>query len=243
MKKIITLSITIAILTLFSSTYYFALSLVPTYSPNQVAQHNSPDNCWMIFEEKVYDVTAEIENHESMLDIREWCGKDMTEDFKSKAGRDRNHNPSTYQLLNQYYIGELETKEATNTTATEITPSSRYSLWIPLLGTFLLYWLSYFYSRKNKSQKGYSVITHKTIFNSIMLIALIPAMGFGLFMVLRYSYPELYQINFDFLFWHVEGSIIFTALAISHFIERSAQYRAQAKVTAKNILNKKGKID
>lgn len=67
-----------------------------SYSPADVAEHDTTTDCWMSFENKVYDFSNYLKSHDLYLDIQDWCGLDMTEDFKTKAGLDRDHMPRSY---------------------------------------------------------------------------------------------------------------------------------------------------
>lgn len=42
--------------------------------------------------------------HDRYMDIRDWCGRDMTEDFQTKAGLGKDHKPATYEMLKDYLI-------------------------------------------------------------------------------------------------------------------------------------------
>jgi len=85
-----------------------------TYSLQEVNKHNTPEDCWMIFEGSVYDFTKYLPSHDVYMDIREWCGKDMTIDFKTKAGEGRDHRPMSYSLLESYKIGTYNSDSKDN---------------------------------------------------------------------------------------------------------------------------------
>ena len=61
----------------------------------------------------------------------------------------------------------------------------------------------------------------------LILTLLIPSFGFGVFMVIRTKNPNLYNIDFEFMYWHVELSLVMGAVAISHFIQRIVVYFKQ----------------
>jgi len=309
-------------LILFSLLIFFpSLIKATTYSTAEVATHNLEDDCFMIFEDSVYDITDYLASHDRYLDIRLWCGKDMTEEFKTKDGLDRDHKSSSYALLENYKIGQLNalttivpTLEVSETpedeeysveiegqemkilsiqeiaelwqidaqsllnriisefnltgeyTVASILDSLRdeypfspaqikgiaeaikqgesepvaevnntaknpYNFGILLISTLSLYWIWYLLTKRNLKQKIFKLTVFNMFWNSILLLSLIPAAGFGLFMVIRYSFPELYKIDFDFLYWHVEGAIIMALVAISHFLTRLNAYLAQLKLT------------
>lgn len=233
MKKIL---LTILFLLIpFSITYAYTLE--------DVQDHNTPGDCWMIFEEKVYDFSEYIPSHDKYLDIREWCGLDMTEDFKSKGDLGRDHRESTYALLEMYEIGELEATEGNEVDLVdaeiilteesnedqEVVKGRKYNLIIPLLISVILYWGTYFLVKRNKFF-GLTLVKFNAFWNSILFLTLlVPALGFGTFMVIRTQKPELWNISFDFLYWHVELSMVMGILGMNHFIQRLGIYFKQLK--------------
>ena len=72
----------------------------------EVAQHNTPEDCWLVIEGKVYDVTPFASEHpggpELMTDHAGKSSEDVTEDFE-----DAEHSTYAKNLLKKYYIGEL----------------------------------------------------------------------------------------------------------------------------------------
>ena len=214
---------------------------LPIYTKEEVAEHNSPENCWMSFEGGVYDLSEYLPDHDKFMDIREWCGRDMTADFKDKAGEGRDHRPGTYELLERYRTGNLkgdfdlvdaqvivdevikdtEIEEKRNT-------SGDYNIVIPFVITTLLYWVMYILA--NKKILGLTILKFNGFWNTILLLTLLlPSMGFGIFMIIRTKRPELWDIDFDFMYWHVEFSLVMGFVAIYHFIQRFGQYTNQLK--------------
>jgi cytochrome b involved in lipid metabolism len=203
------------------------------YTEDEIAQHNTETDCWMIFEDGVYDITPYISAHDRFMDIREWCGLDMTEDFVTKAGLDRDHKESTYQLLSTYYVGNLTTEQVVNANNEtediveevvvedpQVETSNPYNFVLPILLSLVIYWTSYFIF---KNKKGFNAF-----WNTILILTLlIPSLGFGIFMILRYEYANLWNIDFEFMYWHVELSLVMGMIAISHFIQRFKVYLKQ----------------
>ncbi len=209
-----------------------------TYTIDTISEHNTEKDCWMIFENNVYDLTTYIQNHDRFMDIREWCGKDMTVDFKTKAGEGVDHRASTYSLLENYLIGTVG-ENKTNTTANDTTSvvnenksgdtipttvdssetvkTNPYNLLLPVLLTTIAYWGSYILVKK----KVFTLIKFNAFWNTILFLTLlIPSLGFGIFMMLRYQFTNLWDIDFDFMYWHVEISLIMGVLGINHLIQR-----------------------
>ncbi len=271
---------------LFIQLFYPAYAQENSFTTEQVSSHNVTEDCWVIFDNGVYDLTSYLRSHDRYLEIDSWCGQDITTDFETKGGIDRDHKTSSYYLLETYYIGKvnnsvtdnentilnksnsvvsaedekmtdngiLDNKNETvgsinstnktqaytdnstdnvvdNQNVSIISPSNPYNVLLPVLATSLLYFLSKFISRKSDFGKRY-LPTHKFNFlwNSLLLISLIPSAIFGLYMILRYSIPELYNINFDFMYWHVEGSIVMATIAFLHFIDRLKTFVLQGRV-------------
>jgi cytochrome b involved in lipid metabolism len=209
------------------------------YSMEEVEKHNTPDDCWMVFEDSVYDFSEYLPNHDKFMDIREWCGRDITEDFKDKAGVGRDHRPGTYELLEEYKIGELKGEYdlvdaevvIDSTEEEEVSEGREYNIIIPFVLTTVLYWGMYFLVRADRFF-GINIHKYNAFWNTVLLLLLlIPGMIFGIFMMVRIKRPELWDIDFDFMYWHVELSLIMGFVAIYHFVQRISQYINQMKRT------------
>ncbi|MDD3647500.1 MAG: cytochrome b5 domain-containing protein [Candidatus Dojkabacteria bacterium] len=310
---------------LFFLLFPAKITAADTYTKEEVAQHDASASCWTISENKVYDLTEYLDQHDVYLDIRQWCGKDMTGDFKDKAGLGRDHKSSSYYLFESYYIGELSSTDTTASTQTvtseqdssaeeqysveisgqelktltigeisdlwsidtddllqqiinefdlkkmytansllyelraeyKFSPSqikdiaeslktknlevnnlsnsnadiqsnerNPYNLPIPFSISLFLYLLTWHMSKSSlgKKFKLLAPSTFNMFWNTVLLLSLIPSALFGFYMILRFSIPELYNIRFNFLWWHVEGSIIFGTISILHFITRLNLY-------------------
>ncbi|KAL5567700.1 hypothetical protein UlMin_024275 [Ulmus minor] len=71
----------------------------------EVEKHNKTKDCWLIISGKVYDVTPFMDDHpggdEVLLSA---TGKDATNDFE-----DVGHSDSAREMMDKYYIGEIDT--------------------------------------------------------------------------------------------------------------------------------------
>lgn len=196
----------------------------------------------MVFEDRVYNITPYISQHDVFQDISDWCGRDMTQDFKDKDGLGEDHKRSSYSLLESYYIGDITEEDivvvdnlsnsdssVTSDIKEEKTNSTTpYNIIIPLLLSISLYWLPYFLLIKRS--KKISLIKFNAFWNSILLILLlIPGLLFGVFMILRYKFTSLWNIDFNFMYWHVELSLVMGLLALNHFLQRIRIYFSQLK--------------
>lgn len=74
------------------------------YTFEQVAEHNTPQDAWLIIDGKVYDVTAFVEEHpggdEIVLDL---AGQDGTEAFN-----DIGHSEDAVAMLKDLLVGSLD---------------------------------------------------------------------------------------------------------------------------------------
>ena len=72
-------------------------------SVSDVGKHGEAIDCWMILNDKVYDVTDYISSHPGGEGMTEFCGKDATDAFEGKP-----HSPGATKTLGKYYIREVE---------------------------------------------------------------------------------------------------------------------------------------
>ena len=77
-----------------------------TYTKDEVAKHNTPDNAWTIINKKVYNITKWIDKHPGGNVILQGIGKDATSMFNHKGGG-IGHSASAHKILEKYYIGNL----------------------------------------------------------------------------------------------------------------------------------------
>jgi cytochrome b involved in lipid metabolism len=73
----------------------------------EVARHNSLHDCWLIINNKIYNVTNYLSAHPGGVNtISPYCGQEATNAFDTKdIGQP--HSAYAEQLLAQYYIGDL----------------------------------------------------------------------------------------------------------------------------------------
>jgi len=234
--------LTVAILVMhFSATGKVQASA--GFTAEEVALHDKPSDCYMIFENRVYDISEDRLDFHALkyMDIDKWCGKDMTADFKDKAGRGQDHIPSSYTLLESYYVGDLQDiSEENSDRVTKSQVYNPYNIPIPVIFVILLYATTQFLSRKknNNGQPLLSPQRYKFLWNTFSLLTLIPSAVFGIYMVMRKQFPDLLNLNFNFLYWHVEGGILLVCSVTIHIIERLRIYFAQGKSSRTIAQNK-----
>ena len=83
----------------------------PVYTLEQVAEHNHKDDCWIVVDDKVYDMTPHVRNHEgwigsgkisTLLAILSAMGTDCTEDFHDT------HDANGFRELSAFQNGVLD---------------------------------------------------------------------------------------------------------------------------------------
>jgi cytochrome b involved in lipid metabolism len=87
------------------------LSPIPNnFSLVEVARHGGRDDCWLVVEGKVYDVTPFVESgkHPGGEAILEGCGKDATELFNTRPmGSKTPHSDKARESIKNFEIGTL----------------------------------------------------------------------------------------------------------------------------------------
>jgi hypothetical protein len=73
----------------------------------EVAKHNSTGDCWIIVNNKVYDVSSYLRSHPGGRGtITPYCGKEATHAFETKDnGSD--HSQRAWSHLDSLYVGDL----------------------------------------------------------------------------------------------------------------------------------------
>jgi cytochrome b involved in lipid metabolism len=77
-----------------------------SFSMSDVAKHNNENDCWIVIDGKVYDVTSYIESHPGGKVMANFCGQDGSLAFATK-GKNKPHSPAAYEILKTLYIGDL----------------------------------------------------------------------------------------------------------------------------------------
>lgn len=77
-------------------------------TPDEVAKHNSANDCWLIINNNVYEVTNYINDHPGgATTIISFCGQDATSAFATKGQKNKPHSSSAKKLLESFKIGSL----------------------------------------------------------------------------------------------------------------------------------------
>ena len=73
------------------------------YRLSDIATHNTASSCWLIIDNKVYDITQFLNEHPGGEEVLvESAGRDATEAFV-----DVGHSTDAKELLQGYYIGDV----------------------------------------------------------------------------------------------------------------------------------------
>lgn len=74
----------------------------------EIAKHNTAEDCWLLIDNKVYDVTSYVNSHPGGKTILEGCGMDATILFNTKPmGSGTPHSESANTNLQNFLIGEI----------------------------------------------------------------------------------------------------------------------------------------
>lgn len=77
----------------------------PSYTMAEVAKHATKEDCWMVINNVVYDVTSYIPDHPTPT-IDKGCGKEATAMFE----KIKKHEGRATEMLSEYDIGTLKTE-------------------------------------------------------------------------------------------------------------------------------------
>jgi cytochrome b involved in lipid metabolism len=80
-----------------------------SYTLEDVAKHSKAEDCWMVIEGNVYDMTPYIQKqiHPGGAAILFGCGKDATKVFNLRPKDNKPHSQNARDMLKDYYLGAL----------------------------------------------------------------------------------------------------------------------------------------
>lgn len=79
-----------------------------TFTMTEVEKHNNKNDCWLVIDEKVYNVTNYIGSHPGGKVMANFCGQEATAAFNTKGKKGEAHKPVAYEVLKSLYIGNLK---------------------------------------------------------------------------------------------------------------------------------------
>lgn len=81
------------------------------FTAAEVAEHATPEDCWMIIEDNVYDFSDYIPTHPAPPGVMgPWCGKEATEGMRTK-GYGNDHSDRAWGMMADYRIGVFAEEE------------------------------------------------------------------------------------------------------------------------------------
>ncbi|KAH7055466.1 hypothetical protein BKA57DRAFT_490167 [Linnemannia elongata] len=93
------------------------------YTQQEVAKHTKADDCWLIHNNKVYNVSDFVADHPGGEEfILDHAGKDVTALMKDEL--EHLHSDGAYEMLDELLIGALSSSTTTTTTAATTTTTS-----------------------------------------------------------------------------------------------------------------------
>ncbi|WVQ83566.1 hypothetical protein IAT38_005707 [Cryptococcus sp. DSM 104549] len=103
------------------------------YTLETLAEHNDRESLWMLLHDKVYDITAFMDEHPGGDEVLiEEAGRDATEAFE-----DVGHSDEAREMLHKMYLGEFQgekkgkaKKAAAAGGTSSSSSSSGFPLWI-----------------------------------------------------------------------------------------------------------------
>lgn len=107
------------------------------YTLEEIAKHKTPDSCWFVIHDKVYNVSKFLDEHPGGEEVLlEQAGQNVTENFE-----DVGHSTDAREMMAEYCIGELceEDKKHTKDSgpkswATESSENNSWSSWLLPVG-------------------------------------------------------------------------------------------------------------
>ena len=91
-------------------------SNVRVLNAQEVAKHNTNADCWMLINNKVYNLSDYASAHPGgTRAVTNYCGKEATQMYDTKGGNGNAHSGYAHSLLDQYYIGDFNQKTSSAT--------------------------------------------------------------------------------------------------------------------------------
>eukprot|EP01095_Lingulamoeba_sp_RSL-Kostka_P006147 TRINITY_DN1900_c0_g1_i1.p1 TRINITY_DN1900_c0_g1~~TRINITY_DN1900_c0_g1_i1.p1 ORF type:complete len:155 (-),score=47.00 TRINITY_DN1900_c0_g1_i1:224-688(-) len=76
------------------------------YTKEEISKHNKRNDCWLIIDDKVYDVTSYVDNHTGGDSILNYAGDDNTKPFYGDQ-----HPAKAFQIIDDYLIGYVKKED------------------------------------------------------------------------------------------------------------------------------------
>ena len=91
----------------------------------EVARHTAENDCWVIINNKVYNLSGYATAHPGgTQNITSYCGKEATIAFGTKGGQGDPHSSTAQGLLASFYLGDLNANVAPSVTTNVALPAT-----------------------------------------------------------------------------------------------------------------------
>ena len=198
-----------------------------TFTLDQLSNHGTVNDCYLVINGKVYDVTAFFGNHPGGdAYILNDCGKDATTDFATKGGNGVDHSQSAYALLKQFYVGDLTSSGNKTNTVDSVNPGNQVSsgnpagsgtlLRYPLVTPIFIAWVILLIIFRLLAKKFPVKVNRGTamkITSITMLVAFLGVASGGVYMAL---FGRFFINGMDAIVFHVYFGFIFVLGALTH---------------------------
>lgn len=82
-------------------------STTSVFTLEQIATHSTKDDCWLIIDSSVYNVSDYLAEHPGGVSVvSPFCGKDATQAFETMGGRGA-HSSAADQIKQKYIVGTV----------------------------------------------------------------------------------------------------------------------------------------
>ncbi len=78
-----------------------------TYNMEEIATHNKKEDCWLVIETYVYDITDFVSKHPGGEIILTACGTDATAKFNNRPTTGTSHSSLARKMLQSLRLGSL----------------------------------------------------------------------------------------------------------------------------------------
>ncbi|KAF9297173.1 fatty acid alpha-hydroxylase [Mortierella antarctica] len=99
------------------------MTVQKTFTVKEVSRHTKQEDCWVIHNNKVYDVSGFVADHPGGEEyILDHAGKDITLLMKDEL--EHLHSEGAYEMMEEFQVGRLEGSSTSTTTTTTSTTTT-----------------------------------------------------------------------------------------------------------------------
>ena len=123
------------------------IDIMKIYTINEVRMHNREDDCWIIIENDVYNLTEFLYKHPGGKNVLfENAGKDVTENFEAQG-----HSEIARDILQTYLIGTIDICSSNKRKSNKSTPNNleETRIFPFILAALVFVLLSFLYIQNN----------------------------------------------------------------------------------------------